>query len=207
MHQQRLHHNPHKAWEFMSLFYILHIALSMCPIVCMMFLFSATNNAISEHEMMTSAQYVILTSNAAFTDSIKINRPGYNIRNYVCATRIFDSRPFMYVQQNIFEKTLIETYTYNILFKNILLYMNNRQSKIRLVHMYVITRTVYFDWICNYHFLLCSESYHIHFLGCLKCTMDILADGRSLLSFTSDLWEWTFSPQTFLQVDIAVYKT
>ena len=34
---------------------------------------------------------------------------------------------------------------HQLLFKNILLYMNGRQSKIRSVHMYVITRTFYFD--------------------------------------------------------------
>ena len=32
-------------------------------------------------------------------------------------------------------------------FMNILLYMNGRLSKIRSVHTYLMTRTVYFDWI------------------------------------------------------------
>ena len=35
-------------------------------------------------------------------------------------------------------------------FKKKLLYMNVRVSKIRSVHTYVMTRTVYFDWICRY---------------------------------------------------------
>ena len=33
-------------------------------------------------------------------------------------------------------------------FKNILLYMNGRLSKIRSVHTHAIHRTVYFGWIC-----------------------------------------------------------
>ena len=33
-------------------------------------------------------------------------------------------------------------------FKNILLYMNSRVSKIRSLHMYVLNRTVFFDWVC-----------------------------------------------------------
>ena len=37
--------------------------------------------------------------------------------------------------------------------KNILLYMNSRLSKIRSVHTYVMTRTVYFGWICIYFYL------------------------------------------------------
>ena len=38
---------------------------------------------------------------------------------------------------------------YKIFFKNILLYMNGRLSKIRSVHTYAISRTVYFGWICK----------------------------------------------------------
>ena len=34
--------------------------------------------------------------------------------------------------------------------KNILLYTNVGLSKIRSVHTYVMTRTVYFDWICRW---------------------------------------------------------
>ena len=37
---------------------------------------------------------------------------------------------------------------YKIFFKNIFLYMNSQLSKIRSVHTYFMTRTVYFDWIC-----------------------------------------------------------
>ena len=40
-----------------------------------------------------------------YTDSTKINRPGYNIRNYVWSDRIFDSRLFMC--NKIFLKKLI----------------------------------------------------------------------------------------------------
>ena len=35
------------------------------------------------------------------------------------------------------------------LFKNVLLYINSRLSKIRSVHTYVMTRTVYFDCSCT----------------------------------------------------------
>ena len=34
-------------------------------------------------------------------------------------------------------------------FKNLLSYMKSRLSKTRSVHMYVMPRTVYFDWICT----------------------------------------------------------
>ena len=37
----------------------------------------------------------------------------------------------------------------NSFLKNVLLYMNGRLSKIRSVHTYVMSRAVYFDWICN----------------------------------------------------------
>ena len=42
---------------------------------------------------------------------------------------------------------------YKCFFKNILLYMSSRLSKIRSVHKYVMARTVYFGWICT-----CSRS-------------------------------------------------
>ena len=35
------------------------------------------------------------------------------------------------------------------IFKNILLYVSSRLSKIRSVHTYIMPRTVYFGWICN----------------------------------------------------------
>ena len=38
---------------------------------------------------------------------------------------------------------------YQNFFKNTLLYMNGRPSKLRSVHTYVMPRTVYFDWICK----------------------------------------------------------
>ena len=40
---------------------------------------------------------------------------------------------------------------YKSLFKNVLLYMNGRLSKIRSVHMYAMTQTVYFDCRCRFY--------------------------------------------------------
>ena len=44
--------------------------------------------------------------------------------------------------------TIWTTNFYESFSKSILLYMNGQLSKIRLVHTYIIPRTVYFDWIC-----------------------------------------------------------
>ena len=41
-------------------------------------------------------------------------------------------------------------------FKNILLYMSSRLSKLRSVHMYVMPWTVYFGWICSTKTMLVS---------------------------------------------------
>ena len=41
---------------------------------------------------------------------------------------------------------------YKSFFKNILLYIRSRLSKIRSVHTYVMARTVYFGWICTLEF-------------------------------------------------------
>ena len=48
------------------------------------------------------------------------------------------SKPLKVKSQNFYKR----------FFKNVLLYMNGRLSKIRSIHTYVIPRTVYFDWIC-----------------------------------------------------------
>ena len=37
-------------------------------------------------------------------------------------------------------------------FKNVLLYISSRLSKIRSVHTYVMPRTVYFGWICRWFY-------------------------------------------------------
>ena len=44
------------------------------------------------------------------------------------------------------------TNLYKIFFKNVLLNMNGRFSKICSVHTYVMTRKDYFDWICRLEF-------------------------------------------------------
>ena len=52
---------------------------------------------------------------------------------------------------------------YKSFFKNVLLYMNGQLSKIPSVHMYVLPRTVYFDWICI--FLSPAQNSQVRFLS------------------------------------------
>ena len=51
---------------------------------------------------------------------------------------------------------------YKTFFKNILLYMSSRLSKIRLVHTHVMARTVYFGWICMSNRMFSRLSIMIH---------------------------------------------
>ena len=51
---------------------------------------------------------------------------------------------------------------YKTFSKNILLYLSSRLSKIRLVHTYVMARTVYFGWICTYLEIRGAEEGHFN---------------------------------------------
>ena len=54
------------------------------------------------------------------------------------------------------------------LFKNILLHINGRPSKIRSVHTYAMTWTVYFYWICSTHFTHRKTNTVWFFFRCIK---------------------------------------
>ena len=103
---------------------------------------SAIINSFSTYVFYAPDGLFWLNLYVVYTDSTKINRPGHNIRMY---WTIF-WHPTVHVKQNIFEKTLLEVVVHIF---TLLLYMNSRLSKIRSVHTYAMTRTVYFGWICT----------------------------------------------------------
>ena len=53
---------------------------------------------------------------------------------------------FVYAIIRVFRRIIIQFF-----FKSILLFVNSRLSKIRSVRAYVMSRTVYFGWICMYY--------------------------------------------------------